>query len=195
MTSPTKKRSCLGCFTGLPNQRLGQPRKYCSDECRSEYYRQKKRRPRTVKTPAARVLERSQLVKNGCLEFQGSKNEDGYGTVRSGSTTVLAHRAVWDELAGDIPKGLHVRHKCDNPPCVEITHLELGTHKDNMEDRDKRGRTLYGELGNHKLTWAEITQIRNLCEQGVTHRELSAQFNISKTHISNIRNWKTRVNG
>jgi hypothetical protein len=41
---------------------------------------------------------------------------------------------------GPIPDGMLVLHTCDNPPCVNPDHLYLGTWKDNMQDRIKRGR-------------------------------------------------------
>lgn len=31
-------------------------------------------------------------------------------------------------------------HLCDNPRCIEPTHLQLGTHKDNSQDAKKKGR-------------------------------------------------------
>ena len=41
---------------------------------------------------------------------------------------------------GEIPKGQHVLHHCDNPPCVNPDHIYVGTPQDNANDRDRRGR-------------------------------------------------------
>ena len=38
-----------------------------------------------------------------------------------------------------VPKGLVVRHKCDNPPCFRLSHLELGTYSENNMDASERG--------------------------------------------------------
>ena len=59
----------------------------------------------------------------------------GYGAfgVR-GSVVERAHRMSYYLVKGDIPKGLHVLHKCDNPPCCNPSHLFLGTDQDNVDD-------------------------------------------------------------
>jgi hypothetical protein len=50
------------------------------------------------------------------------------------------HRFAWELAYGPIPDGLWVLHHCDNPPCVNIDHLYLGTVKDNTADMMRRGR-------------------------------------------------------
>ena len=87
-----------------------------------------------------RVLRSTKRV-NQCLEFQGSKNDLGYGSVRVGGATKLAHRVIAEHHFGEEEvEGLIVCHKCDNPSCVEISHLFLGTHSDNAQDREDKGR-------------------------------------------------------
>jgi hypothetical protein len=51
-----------------------------------------------------------------------------------------AHRVAWEMFNGPIADGLIVRHKCDNPNCVNPKHLEVGTQKQNMMDASARGR-------------------------------------------------------
>lgn len=80
-----------------------------------------------------------------CIEWDKSRNiKDGnrldYGQVRVGDKMKKAHRVAWESAHGPIPDGLLVLHKCDNPPCVNVEHLYLGTHADNARDRESRGR-------------------------------------------------------
>lgn len=49
------------------------------------------------------------------------------------SATEYAHRYVYKEKHGPIPEGLQVLHKCDNPRCINLDHLFLGTQLDNVQ--------------------------------------------------------------
>lgn len=53
---------------------------------------------------------------------------------------IKAHRVSFEMRYGPISDGLIVRHKCDNPNCVNPNHLEIGTQMDNMLDASSRGR-------------------------------------------------------
>lgn len=75
-----------------------------------------------------------------CWEWLGSRNPAGYGVINVGRARVLAHRYSAERLGGLNAEGLVVRHKCDNPPCVNPAHLEVGTRADNNRDTKERGR-------------------------------------------------------
>lgn len=83
---------------------------------------------------------------DGCWEWQASKDKKGYGCFRVGGRIEYAHRVAYS-LANGIEllwegydSQSSVRHSCDNPACVNPSHLLLGTHTDNMRDCVSRGR-------------------------------------------------------
>jgi len=84
-----------------------------------------------------------------CWEWQGSKDAFGYGTcnITHQSGTKRAHRVAFILTFGEIPEGIWVCHKCDNPGCANPHHMFLGTPAMNNLDRDRKGRhkTLCGE--------------------------------------------------
>lgn len=82
------------------------------------------------------IFDRAKRMPNGCLEWQGPRDRQGYGKVGGGA---LAHRAAYAMAKGD-PSGKCVLHRCDNPPCVDPEHLWLGTIGDNNRDTAEKGR-------------------------------------------------------
>lgn len=88
-----------------------------------------------------RLLRWCRPSKNGCLVWLGYRTTDGYGRLsKSSGGLELAHRMAWRLVHGPIPDGKCVLHHCDNPPCVRVDHLFLGTQNDNMKDMAAKGR-------------------------------------------------------
>lgn len=76
-----------------------------------------------------------------CIEFAGWRDRDGYGQLPTAAHgTRRAHKAAWIEIHGPVPDGMVVCHTCDNPPCVNVEHLFLGTIADNNRDMSRKGR-------------------------------------------------------
>ena len=76
-----------------------------------------------------------------CFTWKGAVGDNGYGQIKIDGKLVPAHRAAYAIYLGD-PRGFQVLHTCDNPLCVRVDHLCLGTQGDNMADMvaKKRGR-------------------------------------------------------
>lgn len=130
-----------------------------------------------------------------CTDWEKAKNEKGYGKLFYNGKFWYAHRYVWMLKNGTIPDGMLVCHKCDNPSCINIDHLFLGTYKDNTQDCIKKGRHRmdgivygYGEKHkNSKLNNVLVDFIRLLCSEGYGTVEVSKMFGIPHTTISGIK--------
>jgi hypothetical protein len=118
-----------------------------------------------------------------CWMWIGSRSPDGYGRISVNRKNKNAHRIAWELVYGKIPEGMQVLHHCDNPGCVFIGHLFLGTQQDNMRDRSNKGRVPCGEKhSNAKLTEADVNMIRKIGRQK-TQREIGIIFG---THAGNV---------
>jgi hypothetical protein len=75
-----------------------------------------------------------------CWTWLGSFDSRGYGQFWHDKTVRRAHRVAFELEKGEIPNGLCVLHKCDNPLCCNPEHMRLGSQRDNMQDRYDKGR-------------------------------------------------------
>jgi len=128
-----------------------------------------------------------------CIEFKGCKDKDGYGKLTRNGKTFRAHKYTWEQVNGPVPNGLIVRHViCNNPPCVNVKHLALGTTQDNVNDKIKAGHQPIGEKhGISKLTECEVIAIKKLIEKKVMYKDIAAEYNVSPAAIGKIANGKT----
>ena len=130
-----------------------------------------------------------------CWTWLGHKNPKGYGSFSFRSRSVRAHRFVWELTRGPIPEGLWVLHHCDNPACVNPSHLWLGDNTDNTRDRQNKRRQTVGEShGRARLTEQQVREIRHASACGTTSTtELAAQLGITPQHVLRIvshRRWQ-----
>lgn len=94
-------------------------------------------------TPAIdRVLSKCLTTPTGCWEFQGHRDQHGYGNIglggRGGRQT-KAHRVTYEALVAEIPEGLVIDHLCRNKSCVNPAHLEPVTQRENLRRADAWG--------------------------------------------------------
>jgi hypothetical protein len=142
----------------------------------------------------ARFLAKTKLnEETGCLEWTGAIDRYGVFQLERQRRREYAHRYAWIQQRGDIPPGLQVLHSCDNPKCVNINHLSLGTHKENMRQMAERNRTRpqQGTLNfSAKLTEDNVIEIRTLRPFGFTYYELAYRFGVSYQLIEQVVNRK-----
>lgn len=117
--------------------------------------------------------------------------EFGHGRISVDGRLHEAHRVAWSVAHGrPVPDGMLVLHHCDFPPCCNPAHLYLGTHTDNVRDRERRGRArhLQGAAnGRARLTADQVAEIRRRrAAGGVTLEQLGAQFGVTKSHVSKL---------
>lgn len=127
-----------------------------------------------------------------CIEHPGRCNEKGYGYVWFRGKSRRAHRVAWERAHGPIPAGMCVLHRCDNPPCVNVEHLFLGTQLDNIADRDAKGRTV-APPSRRKLSFGVVAELRAAHAAGATQQELANRYGVSRGNVSKIVNGRSYV--
>ena len=131
---------------------------------------------------------------DSCWEWTATRHRAGYGWIRIGSyldgsrRNTFAHRVSWELAHGKhIPSGMMVRHRCDNPPCVNPRHLELGTNRQNMRDMPARGRA---PGGRRKLTDVQRAEVRRrYLAGGISQSALGREFGLTQSGVSSIVHW------
>lgn len=119
------------------------------------------------------------VTESGCVEYQGYRNDNGYGQFRQGKL-LRVHRLVYEWVYG--PFEGEVLHLCDNPPCCNPAHLRHGTHRDNLQDMWGKGRG-YKQAwthcpNGHEYTEENVSAGSNKCKQCT--RERNRRYNDRK---------------
>jgi hypothetical protein len=150
---------------------------------------------------------------NGCHIVVSHKAHNGYARVRIANKLMFMHRYIWEKYNGVIPAGLVVCHSCDEPLCINVDHLFLGTPQDNIKDMNTKGRHFIwtperrAKLGKKnkghfarkgsdnprsKLT-EEIVRLLRTSERKVSIKKLCEKYAVSENTIYSIwrrRTWK-----
>lgn len=141
---------------------------------------------------------------SGCWLWLGvAQGSNGYGRINVDGRGWSAHRYAWTIHRGAIPSDALVLHRCDNPACVNPSHLFLGSSQDNSDDKKRKGRDFRGEKASalrkataprgescylSKLTEKQVRQIR---EDLRPQRMIAADFGTSQQAVHYIKTRKT----
>lgn len=179
-------RVCPWCQKNFQSRKRSQ--RFCSPACVREDNA-------SISKLWKRLWPKIKYPNNGCWEWQGNKDKDGYGTLRWRGEQ-RTHRVAWTLFHGKIQRGLYVLHKCDNPSCVNPTHLFIGDAKLNASDMISKGRQRHPCGSVHhmaKLTENQVREIRRKYKAGTRQSELAIRFGIKYVTINHIvcrRTWK-----
>ena len=107
---------------------------------------------------------------SGCLLWIGALSSSGYGTVRASGKRAYAHRYVWEQQHGFIPKGMDVDHACRTRACVNGDHLRLATRSQNNANRS--GPNPSSASGYRNVYWDSKQKAWGVIvtKDGVQHR-------------------------
>jgi uncharacterized protein YbaR (Trm112 family) len=129
--------------------------------------------------------------RGSCWIWLGGVDKDDYGDFRwriNGERKT--HRLSYTLAHGAIPKGMLVCHSCDNPRCVNPSHLFLGTPKDNTQDMHRKGRAPVRKgmaVPASKLTEQQVREIRTLYATGeYSQAQLAETYGLSQGSIGDL---------
>ena len=145
------------------------------------------------------ILEKRE---NGCIEcISHCKDDFGYTRIKVNGKHERLFRYIYEQKHGKIPKGMVIRHKCDNPSCCNIEHLEIGTPKDNVRDLIERQPEKYyssRKNGSNKIKGISNPSnklseenVKTIYKSKLSNRILAKKFNISSANVWQIKYKKT----
>jgi len=150
---------------------------------------------RKKKTIKERLL--SKIVVNdctGCWNWNGFKSGGkygGYAMIKVDGKNMLATRVSYSEFNGAIPDGLFVLHKCDDPSCINPSHLFAGTQSENMIDMHKKSRhysSLYRSYDHNgeSKNIAQIARCEGICQLALRYQLVKRNKSVNEA-ISTVK--------
>lgn len=134
-----------------------------------------------------------------CWPWLGAK-KGKYGSVSVQGKMVLAHRVALALSGHALPHRSVAMHSCDNPICVNPSHLRVATCTENRRDCVSKGRAnaasgdrnisrkhpekFQGSRnGRALLTEADVIAIRALAKGGMHQRDIATRYGVGKTTV------------
>lgn len=116
---------------------------------------------------------------NGCWFLQmAASNKAGHILLGGDGRRVYAHRRAYEVAYGPVPDGRVVRHRCDDPACINPTHLLLGAQADNIHDCV--GRERRNAFGRQRLQLSDVLDVRARFAAGESQLSIARAYGVSK---------------
>jgi len=150
-------------------------------------------------TTREKLRSRMTILEDGCWQYTGGINTNGYGYIWLDSKQQRVHIVSYREFVGPILEGQLVLHKCDNRSCINPDHLFLGTPQDNVDDMRIKNRDSYGanfgeNNGQAILVEEAVIEIKQLLAEGrYNQAQIGKMFGVTRGAIKQIkygRTWK-----
>lgn len=132
-----------------------------------------------------------------CWPWLRSVTSAGYGQISVCGGMRLAHRVAWAFAnSADIPRAVVICHRCDNPVCVNPSHLFPGDQSVNHWDSRRKGRASpppHFRGAAHpanKLSEADVLAIRASNDPPVL---TGLKYGVTSGYVRNLRagrKWK-----
>lgn len=148
--------------------------------------------PRPEIPAEKRFHEKYEISENGCWLWNSRDSRSRACSFWFRKVRMTAYRASYLMHKGEIPKGMVVRHKCDDPACVNPEHLELGTQIDNCADKVLRGRCNAKAGSAHSNTSLTEKDVLDMRASSESRKALAIRYGLHYMTVTDIikrRTW------
>jgi hypothetical protein len=190
------EKKCTICRKKYSVRRCRSESKVCSVECHAKNQQRKSfwltsNREQINERVKKDLAKKSKKLENGCIEWLGSQQTNGYGNITYFGSSVRVHRLayMYHNNDWDISPSDFICHTCDFPMCIAKEHLYKGDPLLNARDRVKRGRSKYGRFKK-----SELIEIRKLLSQKIKIKDIAKKFDVTNMTIEHIKRNKSYIN-